>query len=725
MMQISQNKPMEQFISGFMEKYRAKGEKYSGQDPAAQFVTKDAADFIRQTQIVDENEYEIYGRCAQGNWAYCPYVDIMSKKFKDQGVCIAYILSYNCNAVYLTLNQIVDNIGKKELQKRVTEVLTVLGEDTYGFHRGNEGVDFASKSDNPEKYKEATILYKKYEAGNVPDESTLHNDLANLMELYRRWINHCEKAQQVNAGEESKGMANTAIADLKQNSFVSASKIDIELIMRDRKASAVYDTDTNITTILAGSQWASNPQPSLPNSAKQWRDTIQKNGVVDDLGTFVSNQDIKTNRAGSTSLSPAASIITGGSESGMGRWTLKDGTQIGEYLKEIGVLNENGNYILPENRKVSAADIPEVVVEADPQDMSSNEAIQGYLQQNVIFYGVPGCGKSYFIKNLLKVKDDDGKTIIDMPLSYYKRILFHPEYTYSDFVGQLRPVTKDSNITYQFVPGPFTEILRDAYADQEHTYFLIIEEINRGNAPAIFGDLFQLLDRKDGVSEYSIYNKDILDYFKESKKERESEKDESGAMAQVVETITRDGIRLPSNLTIFATMNTCDQNVFTLDTAFKRRWRMSRIPNDFKNVPITWEIKFPNGTISWKDFAEAVNDAILNNCNDGTEAEDKQLGAFFVQADDCADAERFAQKVLMYLWDDVAKYDKSQLFDTNAYKTLDAVIDAFAKGKNVFSANCTQLKQLYDGLPADLQAASEENSSENAPAEENEGSVKA
>ena len=164
---------------------------------------------------------------------------------------------------------------------------------------------------------------------------------------------------------------------------------------------------------------------------------------------------------------------------------------------------------------------------------------------------------------------------------------------------------------------------------------------------------------------------------------------------------------------------------YTLDTAFKRRWRMSRIPNDFKNVPITWGIKFPNGTISWKDFAEAVNDAILNNCNDGTEAEDKQLGAFFVQADDCADAERFAQKVLMYLWDDVAKYDKSQLFDTNAYKTLDAVIDAFAKGKNVFSANCTQLKQLYDGLPADLQAASEENSSENAPAEENEGSVKA
>lgn len=506
-------------------------------------------------------------------------------------------------------------------------------------------------------------------------------------------------------------------------------KVPIILKQENCQAKAEYDPDTNVTTILAdgrASKWA-KASNAIPKSVRDWREQIVRGEVVDATGTFVKDQPIITKRKGSTSLSPAAGVITGRSTQGTTAWKVNvEGkeTAIDDYLKQKGVLDADGHYISPENRKDPIAVTTEAVVEDDPQDMSSNEAIQGYLQQNVIFYGVPGCGKSYFIKNLLKVKDDDGK-IIDMPLSYYKRILFHPEYTYSDFVGQLRPVTEDGNITYQFVPGPFTEILRDAYADQEHTYFLIIEEINRGNAPAIFGDLFQLLDRKDGVSEYSIYNKDILDYFKESKKERESEKDESGAMAQVVETITRDGIRLPSNLTIFATMNTCDQNVFTLDTAFKRRWRMSRIPNDFNKAPVAWEIKFPNGTISWKDFAEAVNDAILNNCNDGTEAEDKQLGAFFVQADDCTDAERFAQKVLMYLWDDVAKYDKAQLFDTNAYKTLDVVIDAFAKGKNVFSANCTELKRLYDALPAVLQEASEENSSENAPAEESEGSVEA
>ena len=476
-------------------------------------------------------------------------------------------------------------------------------------------------------------------------------------------------------------------------------KVPIILKQENCQAKAEYDPATNVTTILAdgrASKWA-KASNAIPNSVRDWREQIVRGEVVDATGTFVKDQPIITKRKGFTSLSPAAGVITGRSTQGTTAWKVNvEGkeTAIDDYLKQKGVLDADGHYISPENRKDPIAVTTEVVVEADPQDMSLNEAIQGYLQQNVIFYGVPGCGKSYFIKNLLKVKDDDGKTI-DMPLSYYKRILFHPEYTYSDFVGQLRPVTKNGNITYPFVPGPFTEILRDAYADQEHTYFLIIEEINRGNAPAIFGDLFQLLDRKDGVSEYSIYNKDILDYFKESKKERESEKDESGAMAQVVETITRDGIRLPSNLTIFATMNTCDQNVFTLDTAFKRRWRMSRIENKFDAEQDKWIIQCGDKKFSWKKFAEAVNDAILNYCNDGTAAEDKRLGAYFVKKEDTEDAKRFAEKVMMYLWDDVAKYDRSQLFD-NKYRTLDEVIEGFAAGRNVFSPNCEKLKALYE-----------------------------
>ena len=548
MTQTSQNEFMVRFINDFMDKYRVKGSKCSAQDPAYQFVTKEAVDLIRQAGIVNENEYEIYGRCAQGNWAHCPYVDIMYKRFEKRGVCIAYILSYNCDEVYLTLNQFVGNAGKRELRKIGNEVLDILGDDIHGFHKGNKGVDFGSQQIHPERYREATILYKKYERNNIPDESTLHNDLADLMELYGRWVAHYENTQQ------------------KDNSTEESSR------------------------------------------------------------------------------SASANAVQG----------------IGKSL----------------NEKISE--------EIDRE---------GYLHQNVIFYGVPGCGKSHRINALLHLDDK----VNGLEKEYYKRILFHPEYSYSDFVGQLRPVTEGKNITYQFDPGSFTEILCDAYKDREHDYFLIIEEINRGNAPAIFGDLFQLLDRKDGVSEYSIDNKDILDYFeRELEIARESEKDDISAMAQAVETIKREGVRIPENLTIFATMNTCDQNVFTLDTAFKRRWRMSRIENKFDSILSTWKIQFENGKdVSWKDFAEKVNDAILNNCNDGTAAEDKQLGTHFIKESDLTPARRFAEKVLLYLWDDVAKYDKSQLFDTKNYKTLDMVIDEFVDGNNVFSPNCAELQELY------------------------------
>lgn len=255
---------------------------------------------------------------------------------------------------------------------------------------------------------------------------------------------------------------------------------------------------------------------------------------------------------------------------------------------------------------------------------------------------------------------------------------------------------------YKFEAGPFVEILADALADADHQYILIIEEINRGNAPAIFGDLFQLLDRNsDGQSEYEIYNKAILHELKKLK------------------GIDRKSIVLPSNLTLLATMNTCDQNVFTLDTAFKRRWRMCRIKNNFDEFQYTAKIdKLP---FNWPDFAKAANDDILDNCNDGTAAEDKLLGAFFVKEDDVKDVQRFAEKVLMYLWNDVVNYDRSRLFNVNSYKTLDQAIGGFVKGENVFSSNCTNLKKLYDDAKTKLEQAksSEETESASAATEEN------
>ena len=142
-----------------------------------------------------------------------------------------------------------------------------------------------------------------------------------------------------------------------------------------------------------------------------------------------------------------------------------------------------------------------------------------------------------------------------------ERVVFHPDYMNTDFVGQILPTVKgegdEKEITYDFTPGPFTRVLKKAINDPGKHYYLVIEEINRGNAPAIFGEIFQLLDREsDGTSSYKITNYNI---------------------ASEVFGNKETPVFIPSNLSILATMNTADQNVFTLDTAFQRRWDMKMI----------------------------------------------------------------------------------------------------------------------------------------------------
>lgn len=185
---------------------------------------------------------------------------------------------------------------------------------------------------------------------------------------------------------------------------------------------------------------------------------------------------------------------------------------------------------------------------------------------NVLLYGVPGAGKSWTIEH--EYCADEG---------CMERLVFHPDYMYSDFVGQILPVVRDDDkVRYEFTPGPFTKLLKKAYWNPEQSFYLIVEEINRGNAPAIFGEIFQLLDRKDedeidengeilykkGTSEYGITNANI---------------------ARIVYGDENHKVRIPANMSILGTMNTSDQNVFTLDTAFQRRWIMRMIPNSFKN----------------------------------------------------------------------------------------------------------------------------------------------
>lgn len=309
---------------------------------------------------------------------------------------------------------------------------------------------------------------------------------------------------------------------------------------------------------------------------------------------------------------------------------------------------------------------------------------------NKIFYGTPGCGKSYHIDYKILGKDKDTKEYCG---NYKKeniiRTTFYQDYSNTDFIGQILPkVTKNENgdsvVEYSFSPGPFTLALIQAIKNPTKKVALVIEEINRGNAPAIFGDIFQLLDRdNDGISEYGIVNVSVLDYLNDYIFEVNGEK----------KNYIFKEIKLPGNMDIFATMNTSDQNVYTLDTAFVRRWDKEKIKNLFTDCEFA-DTNIPGMDYTWKEFVTAINNHIAKHLEDLQVNEDKQIGAFFVKKNLLGSTpEKFAYKVFDYLWSDVAKLDHEIFF--NHFDTLEALIKAYEKeGVDVFKTGIFDKKEI-------------------------------
>ena len=302
---------------------------------------------------------------------------------------------------------------------------------------------------------------------------------------------------------------------------------------------------------------------------------------------------------------------------------------------------------------------------------SKKQIIAQTLQQ--IFYGAPGTGKSHKIKDNAIVKNADEKQLVF-------RTTFHPDSDYSTFVGAYKPTMKpvadkykavagkDEEITYSFVPQAFLQAYVAAWNNPEESVFLIIEEIDRGNCAQIFGDLFQLLDRDDdGYSEYSIMaDNDLAKYLKG--------KDDKGQDVLINMDGIKDGkLKLPKNLYIWATMNTSDQSLFPIDSAFKRRWEWEYMPIGYKNV--NWTIEIGKKNYNWVDFQREINNRIYDVDN----SEDKQLGDYFVNADrtdNKISSSTLLNKILFYIWNDVCKDDPDQIFrwkddkDNNQEKSI-------------------------------------------------------
>lgn len=308
---------------------------------------------------------------------------------------------------------------------------------------------------------------------------------------------------------------------------------------------------------------------------------------------------------------------------------------------------------------------------------------------NKIYYGAPSTGKSYAIKKLTEASQE---TEI--------KIVFHADTQNSDFMGCLKPSTDGDDIKYTFQPGPFTNVLINALNDPGRMHYLVIEEINRASAAAVFGEVFQLLDRDaNGRTEagYEITPSDPM----QAQYLNENVAGFNGKMY------------IPSNLTLLATMNSSDQAVMPMDTAFKRRWNFKYTPLDFDEacadglLSIIKTIGAVPLSVSWQDFALEINKILSNE----ELPEDRHLGPFFVKPDELATDEKsneaLSGKVFMYLWDDILRHKQKSIVFDSRFKTNGALMSAFANGEPVFNQNLLNALEATSAPAPEAQAAEE------------------
>ena len=329
---------------------------------------------------------------------------------------------------------------------------------------------------------------------------------------------------------------------------------------------------------------------------------------------------------------------------------------------------------------------------------------------NRIIFGAPGTGKSFELKHEAEFTKKDGSLYPDttkkedridlaFPENNVERVTFHPDYSYGQFVGSYKPVSDDDGrIRYEYVPGPFMRTLVKALesgkkAESVENFLLIVEEINRAKVAAVFGDMFQLLDRTDdGDSVYEIQaSEDVRRYL-------------ARELGGTKENYT--SIKIPNNMYIWATMNSADQGVFPMDTAFKRRWEFTylginenenEVKKTIKTLPV---LHNGNEGIEWNILRKSINNMLLKECKVN---EDKLLGPFFISgnvfknpSDKNAFFDAFNSKVLMYLFEDAGKMHQKKLFagiDQNELTFSKVCEDFKTRGTAIFGNSFQLVKE--------------------------------
>ena len=373
------------------------------------------------------------------------------------------------------------------------------------------------------------------------------------------------------------------------------------------------------------------------------------------------------------------------------------------YYSEKYMIAENGYFVSSEWRP-DRTDARKPLIDwifALMQEIKFSTGYQSEFPRNRILFGAPGTGKSFTLNHEKDLLLADG--------GEYERVTFHPDYSYANFVGTYKPVPcKDSDdkdaITYSYVPGPFmrtyVKALQNSKTDTPKPFLLVIEEINRANVAAVFGDVFQLLDRGDDeVSEYPIQaSEDVKKYL-------------AGELGGNPDDYSE--IRLPDNMFIWATMNSADQGVFPMDTAFKRRWDFTYLGIDDSEAGIVGKkVVLGQGDyrriVEWNALRKAINNELLTYKVN----EDKLMGPYFISKKNLPEGEMidpavftriFKNKVIMYLFDDAAKQKRITLFggcDEKAKNQYSKICREFDT-KGVYISCEGISSQFIDNVPED------------------------
>ena len=328
-----------------------------------------------------------------------------------------------------------------------------------------------------------------------------------------------------------------------------------------------------------------------------------------------------------------------------------------------------------------------------------------YHPHNRILYWAPGTGKSYLLRE--QIDENFLTTVIsndDKVITTSERVTFYDGYTYGQFVGMYKPVPQGTDINYEYIPGSFMRILVNALKYPEYNFCLVIEELNRAKADKIFGNVFQLLDREDdGKSTYHIaVSEDQKNYLSEELKEHE----------ELLNSIFHTGLFIPNNFYIWATMNSADQGVYPLDSAFKRRWSFEHIglnenENSFGDEGQKYYVKYSlaNEEIEWNDFRRQINEELLKH----NIPEDRLLAPFFIKSRDFTMKEArnilneqvFLNKILVYLFDDVLRHKKKVILFSEECSSFSKLKDNFIKGKSIFGLN-------FENIPNEIENDTEE-----------------